>query len=120
MTSAEENKGVMQLLIDGGQASETLKAKSDVILGAQNHYLTTSLMAGLSMLSNISGLRPNGGKSLCFFANVENAMCAPIVFLTGFPQGTLPVTYLGLPLITVVLSGILDSSASGSRFMDLG
>lgn len=37
MTSAEANKGVRQILIGGGQASETLKAKRDVNVGAQNH-----------------------------------------------------------------------------------
>lgn len=46
ITSADANKGQMQLLIGSGQASETLKAKSDVVLGAQNHHLCDSGTVG--------------------------------------------------------------------------
>ncbi|KAK1374250.1 hypothetical protein POM88_030443 [Heracleum sosnowskyi] len=113
MTSAEENKGVTQLLIDGGQASETLKAKSDVILGAQNHYLTNLLANFQRELRGICGnIGQVEAPTTCLKckSGVEHHYCTrnhsrPSKFLAGhdmdqvktqniIPAGSFPLRYV--------------------------
>lgn len=52
----------------------------------------------------MSGLRANPDKSLCFFCNVPSDIVNFALSLSGFQQGTLPIKYLGLPLITSTLT----------------
>ena len=51
--------------------------------------------------SNMSGLVPNNGKSCIFIAGNNQTY---ILDLFQFPRGTLPVRYLGVPLITSKLN----------------
>ena len=61
------------------------------------------LKHGLDLFSDISGLKANWNKSNCFFANTSDDVKNQILQLTGFQCGSLPITYLGLPLITTKL-----------------
>ncbi|GKE81095.1 hypothetical protein Tco_1551095, partial [Tanacetum coccineum] len=55
----------------------------------------------------ISGLVPNMRKSTVFFENLKNQTKQEIMDVMPFKVGTLPVTYLGVPLITKQI-GIRD------------
>lgn len=59
-----------------------------------------TLMTGVRLFENLSGLAPNCSKSVCFFSNVHDNVIASILEATGFQQGHLPIKYLGVPLIT--------------------
>ncbi|WOH11913.1 hypothetical protein DCAR_0831409 [Daucus carota subsp. sativus] len=61
-------------------------------------------MSGVSNFSSVSGLLPNKSKSCCFFGNVPENVCSEIVNTLGFQRGSLPINYLGLPLVTSKLS----------------
>nr|GEW18849.1 RNA-directed DNA polymerase, eukaryota, reverse transcriptase zinc-binding domain protein [Tanacetum cinerariifolium] len=54
----------------------------------------------LDMFSSISGLNPNSGKSTVFFGNVKEHDKQEILPILPFKIGSLPVSYLGVPLIT--------------------
>lgn len=58
------------------------------------------IMSGVTSFSSFSGLKPNVSKSTCFFCNVPYDVQDFALRLTGFSSGILPVTYLGLPLIS--------------------
>lgn len=62
------------------------------------------LLEGVSMFSRASGLHPNPSKCSCFLSNVPNSLKESLVLQTGYSIGTLPVKYLGLPLISSKLS----------------
>lgn len=62
------------------------------------------LMLSLLEFSHCSGLRPNASKSQFFTANVDSHLKSHIRISTGFVEGSLPVRYLGLPLITSKLN----------------
>lgn len=62
------------------------------------------LMEGVNAFSAMSGLHPNKNKSSCFFANVAENIQHIIITSTGFQLGSLPVRYLGLPLISTKLT----------------
>ena len=64
----------------------------------------TCLNEGLSLFSSLSGLVPSWHKSSCFFSAVDASTQSEILRVTGFQGGSLPITYLGLPLITSKLS----------------
>lgn len=70
-----------------------------------NEHSIAALMEGISSFSGISGLYPNKGKCSAFFCNVPTNIVNFALELTGFQKSTLPITYLGLPLI----SGKLNS-----------
>ncbi|GKB19417.1 protein LAZ1 [Tanacetum coccineum] len=57
----------------------------------------------LEEFKNVSGLVPSIPKSTAFFCNVPNDLKASILNLTPFAEGTLPVRYLGVPLISTRL-----------------
>lgn len=59
-----------------------------------------ALNQGLLFFASISGLRPNWNKSSCFFAGVHTEVSNEILQITRFQVGTLPITYLGLPLVS--------------------
>lgn len=62
------------------------------------------LLKGVNDFSSVLGLYTNHEKSLCFFANVDVSTRDYVLASSGFQQGTFPVKYLGLPLITTKLS----------------
>ncbi|GJY94750.1 sodium/hydrogen exchanger 6 [Tanacetum coccineum] len=57
-------------------------------------------MDALEEFKNVSGLVPSIPKSIAFFCNVPNALKANILSSMPFAEGTLPVRYLGVPLIS--------------------
>lgn len=61
------------------------------------------LLEGVADFAAISGLCTNNSKSTCFFANVDRTFREYVISSTGFQQGSLPVRYLGLPLISTKL-----------------
>lgn len=76
----------------------------DVFLFSKGDVASVSaLMDGVRKFSNVSALFPNVNKSQCFFGNVPRDEKLSILNLTGFRMGTLPITYLGLPLISTKL-----------------
>ncbi|GJU17305.1 RNA-directed DNA polymerase, eukaryota, reverse transcriptase zinc-binding domain protein [Tanacetum coccineum] len=58
----------------------------------------------METFSSISGLNPNIGKSTIFFGNVQEQVKQAILSILPFKVGSLPVSYLGVPLITKQLS----------------
>lgn len=57
-------------------------------------------MQALEDFKNVSGLVPSIPKSTTFFCNVPNALKATILQSMPFAEGSLPVRYLGVPLIS--------------------
>ena len=64
----------------------------------------SKLMMGLNQFSSCSGLHPNCLKSNFFVSNVDAETFDFIQNTTGFSEGTLPIKYLGLPLISSQLT----------------
>ena len=58
------------------------------------------LLDTVDSFTSCSGLRLNKRKSQAFFCNVGEAVVASITQKYGFSVGELPISYLGLPLIT--------------------
>lgn len=58
------------------------------------------LLEAVDEFASISGLSPNPSKSMVFFGNVPSAVQDFTIALSKFNRGTLPVNYLGLPLIS--------------------
>ncbi|GJZ49170.1 putative gag-pol polyprotein, partial [Tanacetum coccineum] len=58
------------------------------------------IIDALEEFKNVSGLVPSIPKSTTFFCNVLNALKASILCSMSFAKGTLPVKYLGVPLIS--------------------
>ncbi|GAV61905.1 hypothetical protein CFOL_v3_05430 [Cephalotus follicularis] len=63
-------------------------------------------MESLDKFREASGLTVNAQKSLVFFFNTNQCIRRNILRKVHFHEGTLPVTYLGLPLITKRLSNV--------------
>lgn len=51
-------------------------------------------------LEELSGLSPNPGKSSLFTCGVDNNTKDSLLGVLGFKEGSLPVRYLGVPLIS--------------------
>lgn len=58
------------------------------------------LMEGVNLFTSISGLKPNVQKNNCFPGHVPYEEVQKILNFSGFSHGTLPIRYLGIPLIT--------------------
>ncbi|XP_050227608.1 uncharacterized protein LOC126677161 [Mercurialis annua] len=58
----------------------------------------------LKTFAEVSGLNPNHQKSIIFFNGVSATQKIEILRIIGFQEGSLPVKYLGLPLISTRLS----------------
>lgn len=58
------------------------------------------MMRAVNKFSGISGLCLNPSKCVTFFGNVPSAVQDFTIATSGFNRGTLPVTYLGLPLVS--------------------
>ena len=65
-----------------------------------NSQSVTTLLQSISKFSTVSGLCPNAQKSQCFFCNVPTTIIHETLASSGFQQGSFPIKYLGLPLIT--------------------
>ncbi|XP_028090262.1 uncharacterized protein LOC114290524 [Camellia sinensis] len=61
------------------------------------------IMVGLEEFSSLSGLTPNPSKSNVFFSGCNKKLRDDILQIASFSEGTLPVKYLGVPLITTKL-----------------
>ncbi|GJW60131.1 uncharacterized protein Tco_0109466 [Tanacetum coccineum] len=73
----------------------------DLFLFARGHLDSVSvIMNTLEEFQNVSGLVPSIPKSTTFFCNVPIALKSSILNLMPFAEGTLPVRYLGVPLIS--------------------
>ncbi|GJU17369.1 RNA-directed DNA polymerase, eukaryota, reverse transcriptase zinc-binding domain protein [Tanacetum coccineum] len=59
-----------------------------VVKGALDHFC------------NMSGLKPNLGKSTTFFGNIKDHVKQAILAILPFKIGSLPVSYLGVPLVS--------------------
>ena len=57
-------------------------------------------MEVLDEFKNASGLIPSLPKSTTYFCNVLNHVKLVILNVLPFEEGTLPVKYLGVPLVT--------------------
>ncbi|KAJ0431881.1 putative RNA-directed DNA polymerase [Helianthus annuus] len=62
------------------------------------------LKLALDKFTQISGLVPSMPKSTVYFSNVTSAMKNQILNLLPFQEGSLPVRYLGVPLISTRLA----------------
>ncbi|GKC94250.1 RNA-directed DNA polymerase, eukaryota, reverse transcriptase zinc-binding domain protein [Tanacetum coccineum] len=58
------------------------------------------IKGALDEFSMISSLVPNMGKSTVFFGNIRERTKQEIIDIMPFKVGSLPVTYLGVPLVT--------------------
>lgn len=61
------------------------------------------LLRGVNDFANVSGLHTNKDKSQCFFVNVGSDIKNHAILASSFQIGSLPIRYLGLPLITTKL-----------------
>lgn len=78
----------------------------DVLLFSKGDLTSVKLlMEGVHLFSSISGLQLNLSKCSVFFSKLPDEIRINILEHTGFTEGSLPITYLGLPLI----SGKLNS-----------
>ena len=58
----------------------------------------------LTKFEAFSGMHVNKQKSAIFFAGIEDSVKATLLGMTGFSPGSLPMKYLGVPLISSKLS----------------
>ena len=73
----------------------------DLFLFARGHPDSVAvIMQALEEFKNVSGLVPSIPKSTAFFCNVPTALKASILQSMPFAEGSLPVRYLGVPLIS--------------------
>nr|GEV13563.1 RNA-directed DNA polymerase, eukaryota [Tanacetum cinerariifolium] len=73
----------------------------DLLLFCNGDSKSVSVMKNaLAEFSGMSGLLPNCSKSTVFFENVRDGCRRKILGIMPFKEGTLPVRYLGVPLIS--------------------
>ncbi|XP_028067833.1 uncharacterized protein LOC114270499 [Camellia sinensis] len=76
----------------------------DLMIFSKGDPGTVSLiMQGLDEFRNLSGLTPNSSKSNIFFSGCSSELKENILRIANFTEGSLPVKYLGVPLITTKL-----------------
>ena len=63
----------------------------------------STIKSALAEFSRISGLKPSFEKSLVFFGNVPDRVKSAILNILPFGEGTVPIKYLGVPLISTRL-----------------
>ena len=56
------------------------------------------MLQGLKRFSHTSGLFPNPEKSALYCAGIDKNIVQKLVDIAGFTEGTLPLTYLGIPI----------------------
>ncbi|GKC07650.1 putative reverse transcriptase domain-containing protein [Tanacetum coccineum] len=73
----------------------------DLILFCHGDILSASLIKeALDKFKEYSGLVPSIQKSIAFFSNVKQTIKNSILAIMPFEEGSLPVKYLGVPLIS--------------------
>ncbi|GKC03054.1 putative RNA-directed DNA polymerase, eukaryota, reverse transcriptase zinc-binding domain protein [Tanacetum coccineum] len=78
-----------------------LSFADDLFLFAKGHPNSVRVIIdAFEEFKNVSGLVPSIPKSTAFFCNVPNTLKANILSSMPFAEGTLPVKYLGVPLIS--------------------
>ncbi|PWA63121.1 reverse transcriptase domain, Reverse transcriptase zinc-binding domain protein [Artemisia annua] len=76
----------------------------DLFLFAHGDALSAGIiMDSLEEFKDVSGLAPSLPKSTAYFCNVLNHVKLAILQILPFVEGTLPVKYLGVPLVTTRL-----------------
>ncbi|XP_021970148.1 uncharacterized protein LOC110865195 [Helianthus annuus] len=76
----------------------------DLFLFARGDVHSASfIMESLTQFTNMSGLVPSIQKSTAFFCNVSDLVKEAILNVLPFEEGSLPVRYLGVPLISTRL-----------------
>ncbi|XP_028074446.1 uncharacterized protein LOC114276808 [Camellia sinensis] len=76
----------------------------DLMIFSRGDASTVKLiMEGFKEFSSLSGLIPNPSKSNIYFSGCDMELRASILEIAKFNEGTLPVRYLGVPLITTKL-----------------
>ncbi|KAL0307849.1 UNVERIFIED_CONTAM: hypothetical protein Sangu_3008000 [Sesamum angustifolium] len=82
-----------------------LLIKNDLLLFCKAEVYSATVLHGiLQQFKGITGLHANAQKSQILFSKAAAPVQTQIQTIFGFPQGTLPVRYLGVPLITSKLS----------------
>ncbi|XP_021993278.1 uncharacterized protein LOC110890014 [Helianthus annuus] len=72
----------------------------DLFLFARANFESVKIiMESLNSFRDMSGLIPSLSKSTSFFCNVPARVKNQILSLVPFPEGALPIKYLGVPLI---------------------
>ncbi|GJZ39109.1 RNA-directed DNA polymerase, eukaryota, reverse transcriptase zinc-binding domain protein [Tanacetum coccineum] len=61
------------------------------------------IKSAIGEFNNASGLKPNINKSIIFFGNVPGHLKDSILKIMPFSVGSLPIRYLGVPLISARL-----------------
>lgn len=61
------------------------------------------IKSSLMEFESLSGLSPSPGKSYAFFSGVQPTVKSDILHTLGFKEGSLPVRYLGVPLLSTKL-----------------
>lgn len=59
-----------------------------------------AILEAVRMFAGISGLHLNASKCTAFFGNVDPSVKSSTLAQSGFSDGSLPVVYLGLPLVS--------------------
>jgi len=75
-----------------------------LIFSAANTSSVTAIVEALAEFDMLSGLKANPAKSSIFLAGVPAAIKNSILEMLQMPEGTLPIRYLGVPIITKRLS----------------
>nr|GEU56331.1 hypothetical protein [Tanacetum cinerariifolium] len=90
--------------IIGGEITIAIReifSNNDLFLFARGHPNSVwVIIDALEEFKNVLGLVPSIPKSTAFFCNVLNALKASILSYMPFPEGTLPVKYIGVPFIS--------------------
>ena len=82
-----------------------------LLFGSENISSAILLKQALDTFFSLSGLEANEAKSLIFVASSDPLFKESMLELFGYQLGTLPVRYLGVPLIyQAYLSRLQDSS----------
>ena len=88
----------------GSNLSHICFADDIFIFAMGNATSVEIIMDELVKFEAFSGMQVNKQKSVVFLAGVSDNVKATILNMTGFSMGSLPVKYLGVPLISTKLS----------------
>ncbi|XP_020266774.1 uncharacterized protein LOC109842288 [Asparagus officinalis] len=81
------------------------KGEHDLLLFAKGEtYSVQKLYQTFKSFGEVSGLEANPDKCSIFYGGVEDSVKAEIANILGFAEGSIPIKYLGVPLITKRLS----------------
>jgi hypothetical protein len=77
-----------------------------LVFSTANFDSVTAIIGVLVEFETISGLRANPSKSSIFLVGVSQELKVSILDLVRMPEGTLPVRYLRVPIITKRLTSV--------------